>query len=83
MHQINKQIFKTPSGTVRGMAQLEVGLKGKTETVIKATLLTDKTPDISIKLPSRLTPSDLRALGAGVLAFADKLDELDALRTAV
>lgn len=75
---IHKQMFGQPSGTVLGIMNAEVKVKGKEKTVLQHTFLVGdsaETAEVHLKMPVRVSLSEMRALAHKMLAFADGIEE--------
>lgn len=75
---ISKNMFGEPSGSVLGTMNAEVSVNGKDKTVLQHTFMVDGTLDtavVDLKMPTRASLEEVRALAAKMLAFADAVEE--------
>lgn len=75
---ISKQMFGETSGSVLGIMHAEVSIKGKGKTVLQHTFMVDGKLDtavVDLKMPTRASVEEVRALAAKMLAFADAVEE--------
>lgn len=75
---ISKQMFGEASGSVLGIMHAEVSIKGKDKTVLQHTFMVDASLDtavVDMKIPTRASLEEVRALAAKMLAFADAVEE--------
>ena len=75
---ISKTMFGKPSGSVLGTMNAQVSVKGKGKIVLQHTFIVNETLDtvaVDLKMPTRASLEEIRALAAKMLAFADAVEE--------
>lgn len=75
---ISKNMFGKPSGNVLGMINAQVSVKGRDKTVLQHTFMVDGALDsavIDLRMPTRASVEEVRALATKMLAFADAVEE--------
>jgi len=73
MHHIETTVFDKPSGDVRGVVVASITLRGKGKQLAHATILVNKEPSISVKVPASPTLDEIGDITAALIAFSDKV----------
>jgi hypothetical protein len=78
MHHIETTMFDKPSGSVRGMVSVSINWRGKGKQIAHATILVDKEPSISIKVPASPTLDEISHITAALSEFSAKVKSAQA-----
>lgn len=73
MHHIEAALFDKPSGDVLGVVVASITLRGKGKPLAHATILVNKEPSISVKVPASPTLDEIGDIIAALIAFSDKV----------
>lgn len=73
---ITAEMFEQPSGTVLGLVNATMLIKGKQKRFAHATLLVGQSPQITIEAPKSLPLDQLDIFADNLKAFADKVRSL-------
>lgn len=74
--EIDVTMFDKPSGTVRGMVNAFMQVKGKQKRIAHATILVDESPVLMIETQKKLTLAELEVFTNTIALFTTKVLEL-------
>lgn len=73
MHHIETTLFDRPTDEVRGVVVTSITLRDKGMQLAHATILVNKEPSISVKVPASPTLDEIGNITAALIAFSDKV----------
>lgn len=73
MKKVQTTLFDAPSGDVRGFVVGCMTYRGKQKRIAHAMLLVDKAPTITLEIPGKVSPDDVKEIMAVLTDFQAEL----------